>query len=202
MKALELLNKHLDHLAPYVIVGRKSLPSIYEQGFIPGYGKRSMAAESRESINREIKQRTGIISDSDVALHGAILPSTNPRLFSESLQGYAYGDDPVALKLRYPILEKSSLTKGDSIIQGREPVKASPKGARQMFEEIQREGQDPYLEFQYFGDKSPMIIESAQLLNQTYNRPDDLIQVANKYNIPSIWDEVDFNTMRSYRRMS
>lgn len=202
--AIRLLNKHLDDIAPYVIVGKKQLPSIYEKGFIPGYGSRGQAATARESINREIKRRAGVVADSDIALHGAMLPSTNPSKFAgETLQGYAYGDEPVALKLRSSILEKSSLTKGDSIIQGSSPVQASPDRAREMFADVQKSNEFPFLEFQYFGeDKSPLIIESAQLLRPTYNRPDDLIEVARQYNIPSIWDEVDFETMRKHRRSS
>ena len=101
--------------------------------------------------------------------------------------------NPYAIKFRDSILEKSTLTVGDSLTKQRQNYPASPQNTLKMLEDVRRIGES-YLEFQYWGnDKSSLIIDEIISLKETPNQQTK--EAALEHHIPMRWQERNYDTL-------
>jgi tape measure domain-containing protein len=185
-------------LEPHIAFSQDYLEKILEVGYQPGIRDYNLKTKGGYDAGlarkyTEDKIRPEYADPSLSPIYGALLPKKVDNDWAdyiESIGGYG-GNSPVLMKLRPSILEKSTLTVGDSANRSNLYPATSPRQNKQMFEETVRSG-NPYLEFQYWGkDRSSSIID--ELIFPKTKPTDEQKNLALEKNIPISWKELDMS---------
>lgn len=134
-------------LLPFIHTSVQATASILSNGYTPGGGSRDSAASTRKGIEAGMRP---VYGDAEVApSYGAL----GKDCFDTKAGMYG----KVAIELRYSMLEKSTVTHGDSLIKGRAIAQHDCETAQQLYS-IRG---DEFVEFQCWTEVQPLDIQAV-----------------------------------------
>ena len=181
-------------LSPFVVVDGKNIASILENGYQSGFRETEFGRQNKLSVRSEYENsiRPEYADPETPALYGMVMPTGADDLsYVKGALGYG-GQNPYLMRFNNSILEKSTLTVGDSLTKQLPNYEATPQNARKMLEEVGRIGES-YLELQYWGnERSALVIDEIISLKSTPSA--ETQEAALEHFIPMRWQERDFET--------